>query len=303
MIVPVGSVEQHGPHCPPDVDISIPFHLAVAAAQEIDDFPVLVAPPVHRLHALQHGPLGDDHIRLETFIEVLCDVCRSLKANGFERIVLVNGHGGNVAPQRSAPVKLAEEDVWALPLVYWDMAEDELQAWSETDGGSIGHGGEWETSLQLFLRPQLIDKTKIIAKDDPAQRLAAPGGRFSPELARFAQLPERRREAPLGVMGDPRVASAEKGERLFGVLKGRLVDICPRVPRPGAAPIPAVRKQLPVSAKPIADRTSAPPDPQSEEGQWAWALHRLTGLGVLGFLCMHVIDTSLMLQVRAPTTT
>src|SRR6266542_614602 len=132
VIVPVGSIEQHGPHCPPDVDISIPFHLAVAVAQAIDDFPVLVAPPVS--YGFTHynmGFLGTITLSLETFIAMLCDICRSLKANGFERIVLVNGHGGNVAPQRAASVKLSEEDVWALPLTYWDMVREELSAWSD----------------------------------------------------------------------------------------------------------------------------------------------------------------------------
>jgi creatinine amidohydrolase len=227
-IVPVGSIEQHGPHCPPDVDVSIPFHLAVAAAQAIDDFPVLVAPPVsYGFTHFNMGFLGTLTLRLETFIELLCDVSRSLKANGFERIVLLNGHGGNVAPQRSASVKLSEEDVWALPLVYWDLAEDELRAWSETDDGSIGHGGEWETSLQLYLRPHLIDRSKILARDHPTGYGWPRGaGRFSPTLARYAQWPERRREAPYGVVGDPRVGSAEKGERLFGVLEQRLIEVC-----------------------------------------------------------------------------
>jgi creatinine amidohydrolase len=183
---------------------------------------VLVAPPVS--YGFTHynmGHAGTLTLKLETFVEVLCDVCRSLKANGFERIILVNGHGGNVAPQRAAAVKLAEEDVWALPVVYWDMAADELQAWSETDDGSIGHGGEWETSLQLFLRPHLIARDKMARNAWPR-----PEGRFSPEVSRFASWPERRREAPLGVMGDPFAASAEKGERLFGVLARRLAQAC-----------------------------------------------------------------------------
>lgn len=222
VIVPVGSIEQHGPHCPPDVDISIPFHLAVAVAQEVEDFPVLVVPPVS--YGFTHynmGHAGTITLKLETFIEVLCDICRSLKANGFERIILVNGHGGNVAPQRAASVKLSEEDVWALPIVYWEMARDELLAWSETDAGSIGHGGEWETSLQLYLRPQLIAGEKMTRNAWPRAEDA-----FSPEVARFASFPERRREAPLGIMGDPFAASREKGERLFGVLKARLSQVC-----------------------------------------------------------------------------
>ena len=226
VIVPVGSVEQHGPHCPPDVDVSIPFHLAIAAAREIDEFPVLVAPPI--LYGFTHynmGFLGTLTLQLETFIAVLCDVCCSLKANGFERIILVNGHGGNVAPQRAAAVKLAEEDVWALPLTYWDMVSDELTAWSDADKEDvgIGHGGEWETSLQLYLRPQLIATDKIQRDGYGWPR---PEGRFSPRVERYASWPERRREAPLGVVGQPAAASAEKGERIFRVLVARLVEVC-----------------------------------------------------------------------------
>jgi len=225
VIVPVGSIEQHGPHCPLDVDISIPFHLAVSAAQAVNDFPIIVAPPVSLgFTHYNMGHAGTITLRLETFIEVLCDVSRSLKSNGFQRIILLNGHGGNVAPQRSASVKLAEEDVWALPVTYWEMAGEEIASWSETDREEgIGHGGEWETSLQLYLRPQLIARDKILKEGYGWPREE---GRFSPAMAKFAQWPERRREAPLGVVGQPSVASAQKGERLFNVLLERLVALC-----------------------------------------------------------------------------
>ncbi len=219
VIVPVGSVEQHGPHCPQDVDISGPYHLANAAAEAIDDFPVLVAPPV--MYGFTHynmGEVGTITLSLETFINVLCDVSRSIWANGFHRIILLNGHGGNEQPTWAAAVKLAEEDVWPVALTYWHMADDELAAWSEADGGSIGHGGEWETSLQLHLRPELVDMS-LAVKDEWRTK-------FGPEVGRFAKFPERRREMAHGVMGDPHVASAEKGERLFNVLTERLVALC-----------------------------------------------------------------------------
>jgi creatinine amidohydrolase len=219
VIVPVGSVEQHGPHCPQDVDISIPYHLAITAADAIDDFPVLVAPPVTLgFTHYNMGEVGTITLSLETFIAVLCDVSRSIWANGFHRIILLNGHGGNEQPTWAAAVKLAEEDVWPVALTYWHMADDELAAWSEADKGSIGHGGEWETSLQLHLRPHLVDMPRAV-KDD--WRL-----KFGPEVGRFAKFPERRREMAHGVMGDPFVASAEKGERLFTTLVGRLVALC-----------------------------------------------------------------------------
>ena len=57
VIVPVGSVEQHGPHCPQDVDISGPYHMAIATADAIDDFPVIVAPPV--LYGFTHYNMGE----------------------------------------------------------------------------------------------------------------------------------------------------------------------------------------------------------------------------------------------------
>jgi creatinine amidohydrolase len=219
VIVPVGSVEQHGPHCPQDVDISIPYHLAIRAADTVSDFPVIVAPPV--TYGFTHynmGEVGTISLGLETFINVLCDVSRSIWANGFHRVILLNGHGGNEQPTWAAAVKLAEEDVWPLALTYWNMTQDELLAWSEADDGSIGHGGEWETSLQLYLRSNLVDMSRAV-KDE--WRL-----KFTPEVNRYAKFPERRREMEHGVMGDPHVASAEKGERLFAVLLERLVDLC-----------------------------------------------------------------------------
>lgn len=219
VIVPVGSVEQHGPHCPPDVDISIPYHLAIRAAAAVEAFPVIVAPPISLgFTHYNMGEVGTITLRLETFIAVLCDVARSIWANGFRRIILLNGHGGNEAPTWVASVKLTEEDVWALALTYWTMATDELRAWSEADGGSIGHGGEWETSLQLYLRPELVDMTRAV-QDEWRQK-------FSPAVQRYARFPERRREMAHGVMGDPFAASAAKGERLFAVLLERLVALC-----------------------------------------------------------------------------
>jgi creatinine amidohydrolase len=220
VIVPVGSIEQHGPHCPHDVDISIPFHLAIAAADGIDDFPVIVAPPI--TYGFTHynmGEIGTITLGLETFIAVLNDVARSIWANGFRRIIMLNGHGGNEQPNWSAAVKIAEEDVWVLALTYWHMAGPELAAWSEADEGSIGHAGEWETSLQLYLREELVDMSRAVQ-----DRLRT---KFTgPETRRFAHFPERRREMEHGVMGNPLVASRAKGERLFTVLLERLIQTC-----------------------------------------------------------------------------
>ena len=219
VIIPVGSIEQHGPHSPTDIDISIPYHLAAEAATRTDDYPIIVAPPVWTgFTHFNMGHIGTITVTLETYIAVLSDVCRSIKANGFERMILLNGHGGNVAPTQAISVKLAQEDVWALHISYFHMVDDELKEWGDSDD-SIGHGGEWETSLQLHLRGHLIDL------DRRAPNGLAPSFN-NPTVGKFAKWPERRREADEGVMGDPFVASAEKGERIFNLAVERLIMAC-----------------------------------------------------------------------------
>ena len=220
VIVPVGSIEQHGPHCPLDVDISIPYAIATRVAEAVDDFPVLVAPPVWwGFSHYNQGFIGTITLRLETFIELVTDICRSIYACGFERIILLNGHGGNQAPMISAAMKIAEDNIFVLPITYWDMIPEELKEISERDGGRIGHGGELETSFQLHLRPHLVAGER--ARDEP---FPLPGA-FRPELDAFARFPERRRETPTGVMGTASVATAEKGERAMEAAVKKLVAL------------------------------------------------------------------------------
>jgi creatinine amidohydrolase len=217
VIVPVGSVEQHGPHCPMDVDISHTLALAIETARAVESFPVIVAPPVWS--GLTHynlGEVGTITLSVETFIALVSEVCRSIWVNGFKRIILLNGHGGNRDIQRVISIKLAEENIWVLPITHWDMVQPVMDT-GDFDN-FIGHGGEWETSLQLYLRPDLIDIERAVAD---AER---PG--FTPEIEAFTGFPERRREREHGVHGNPTTASAEKGERFFNAAKKQLLEVC-----------------------------------------------------------------------------
>jgi creatinine amidohydrolase len=220
VIVPAGSVEQHGPYCPMDVDISHTQALAVETALAIDDFPVIVAPPVWiGLTHYNMGEVGTITASVETYVALLSEICRSIWANGFKRVVVLNGHGGNRDILRVVSIKLAEEDVWVLPITYWEMVPEVMRAAAEADGEFVGHGGEWETSLQLYLRPALVDLTRMVV--DPKRQ-----PRFSDDVLAFTGFPERRRERAHGVAGDPTTASARKGELLFAAAKERLIDVC-----------------------------------------------------------------------------
>jgi creatinine amidohydrolase len=97
------------------------------------------------------------------------------------------------------------------------MVQDLLDAESERDHGSIGHAGEWETSLQLYLRPDLVDRSRIQGDEERPD--------LRPEIRRFTGFAERRRERAGGVHGDPTVATAEKGERLFVAARETLTRV------------------------------------------------------------------------------
>lgn len=208
VIVPTGSVEQHGPHLPLDVDIVDAHTIASAAAMAIDDFPVVVAPPIWTgISHYKQGHPGTITLKMETYIEVVSDVCRSIHRNGFERIVVLNGHGGNRSINQAIAIKLAEEDIFILPITYWDMVTDFLRQHSRRDAGSIGHAGEWETALQRFLRPDLVCEDRV-AGDEERPDLPA-------EIRQYTGFAERLRERAGGVHGDPTGATAEQGKRLF----------------------------------------------------------------------------------------
>lgn len=163
VIIPVGSIEQHANHLPLNTDINCCFSIAQRAAELVDDFPVLVAPPIWTGLSMQHmdhpGTIG---LKLHTFIDVLTEVATSIAAQGFKKLFFLNGHGGNAGVINSMRVKLMDEDrsvPSCIAYTYWRLIDKELQSISETDY-RIGHAGEVETSLQLFLQPDLVDKEK-----------------------------------------------------------------------------------------------------------------------------------------------
>ncbi len=220
VIVPTGSVEQHGPHCPVDVDISGPFYMAVRAAQAVTDFPVIVAPPVWSgFTHYNMGFPGTINLRIETYLNLVADVCRSIHANGFKRIVVINGHGGNDAPNRVVMNQISEENIFIVAFSWWSAVREEMVRLGEADGGGVGHGGEWETSVQLHLRPHLIDRSRMVVDTHPNP--------FSPELRHFAGFSERRRDSSkvTGTHGDPFAASAEKGEKIVHAVVQKLVQM------------------------------------------------------------------------------
>ena len=215
VIVPTGSVEQHGPHNPLDVDVVGPLHIAIRTAEAIEDFPVLVTPPVWSGFAHYNmGFAGTISLRMDTYRNLVMDICRSIYANGFKRIILLNGHGGNHAPNITIKHELSQENIFILTVSWWELVRKEMAQLSTSDGLDVGHGGEWETSVQLYLRPELVAKDKMVADRD----LTNP---FSPKVQEFMSgwgaFAERRRDTEdrTGTMGNPLVSTPEKGQSIL----------------------------------------------------------------------------------------
>jgi len=198
VIIPVASTEQHGHHLPVNTDANCCLTIALRAAEAVvDDFPVLVLPTIWTGYSPHHMPHpGTVTLKYHTFVELLTQVAASIHAHGFQKILFLNGHGGNSAVVAAMRTKLAaEEGISVVGYTYWELpsVSEEWKRISQSDKGFVGHAAEIETSMQLYLQPELVD------------------------MGAAVWVP--------GVFGDPSTATREKGERLHNAAVNALVGI------------------------------------------------------------------------------
>ena len=173
VLLPIGSVEQHGPHLPLITDTFFPTQLAVEIAEETK---VLVAPPI--MYATNSRPLsgggqtfiGTTSIRATTFISQLEDIVREFIRSGFKKIVLLNWHMENAnfmyeaAFQASRDLQGSDIKIMVVEAPF-DKLDDETMSFVFEDsfgGWNVDHAGIAETSLMMHLKPEWVRKDKII---------------------------------------------------------------------------------------------------------------------------------------------
>lgn len=210
-VLPVGSVEQHGPHAPLGTDRITAESVAEAAASRYRD-PVVVAPAVPVGVAEEHrrftGTLWTDE---STFRAYVRDIVGSLAAHGWNRVVLVNGHGGNIAALREVAGHIVRhDDAYAVPFTWFDEVDAEP---------NMGHGGPLETSLLQAVNPETVREGKLTE--------AAEGGsdRWGDWQGRTNLAFDSHEFTDNGVVGDPREGSAELGETLLDGAADALVAL------------------------------------------------------------------------------
>ena len=219
-ILPAGSLEQHGPHLPVTTDTASASAAAIAAARLVaNDVPVAVLPGLWLGLSEHHLPFGGTiSVDYAAYRAILEGIVRSLHALGFARLLIVNGHGGNIDPLAVASRELAV--AYDLPIVAttpWFLAPDRIAAIFESDTAPK-HACEGETSVMMAVAGDIVkaDKLDKAMQQAPAP-VHAPAG-----FSRFYSFSER---APVtGTWGDPRSATADKGKRFLAVQAEALAE-------------------------------------------------------------------------------
>lgn len=210
-VLPIGSLEQHGPHLPVITDTASASTAAIRAARMVaDDIPVLVLPGLWTGMSEHHLPFGGTiSLNFDELRGVLRGVVRSLRAIGFARLLVVNGHGGNIEPLAVAARELAHE--FGLPVVActpWFLTREQTKGIAET-AEVPAHACEGETSVMMAIAPDMVRADRF---EEAVRQRPEPVPRYD-GFSRFWSFSER---APVtGVRGDPRPATAEKGGRFL----------------------------------------------------------------------------------------
>jgi len=212
-VVPIAAVEQHGPHLPTGTDTILCTAIAEAVEQALPAQMVLT-PTVWlgaSAHHLRWGATLDSG--LTNYVATLCDLARSLLDDGTQRLLLLNGHGGNIDPMRIALRQLQPRYPQAILAAgcYWSVADELRAATLEGEHSFVGHACEFETSLMLHLRPDLVDEPRRDA-----------GPLIPDQIEGLFIARDMRQRTEAGYTGRPDLASPAKGERLFTGIVSRL---------------------------------------------------------------------------------
>jgi creatinine amidohydrolase len=215
-VLPIGSFEQHGNYLPLATDTIVASLIAERVAARYGLF--CLAPVTFSCSHEHEGFAGTVSLTAQTLIAVVADIRASLERRGVSRLVMVNGHGGNYVLSN-----IAQEANVRRPTVGLFPGRDDMSAAREASGMTTTtsedmHGGEWETSILLHAYPDLVRDGYLDSdhKSDTRPYLHLLG------MAGYTES---------GIIGQPSLATAEKGERAlaslvdsFGVLLRTLLD-------------------------------------------------------------------------------
>ncbi|AXY41739.1 creatininase [Halomonas sp. JS92-SW72] len=216
IILPIGAIEQHGPHMSLNPDVLIPSHISEQVAARGDN--MLVAPPISYGYKSQVKSGGGNFFPGTTCVSAsslenyVFDVLQAYVNHGNREFILINGHFENSMCLCEAADKLVNKcksegiSVKVYLLSYWDFISEATIEKVFPDGftgWAVEHGGVLETSIMLKLHPELVDMSKAV---DVEPATFPPYDVFPPDPSWVA---------PSGTLSSPLKATAEKGELIL----------------------------------------------------------------------------------------
>jgi creatinine amidohydrolase len=217
VLAPIAACEQHSDHLATGTDTVLVTGVA-EVVEGLHPREVLLLPTLWlgaSAHHLRFG--GTLSAEVDTHVAVVCDLLTPLLEDGYERILVLNGHGGNVDTMQMALRRLRprfpRRHVTAAS--YWDLAAAELAALAEGPRKTMGHACEFETSMLLHLRPDLVRRDRI--RDDPPQDDPALRGLFTGE--------DMFQRTDHGAVGYPERATATKGKAMLEAAAARTSEV------------------------------------------------------------------------------
>jgi creatinine amidohydrolase len=224
LVLPVGAVEQHGPHLPLSTDLVIAEEMAArVVAERGEELDLWLLPALAYTKSNEHAwAPGTIWLGAQTLLAVLDDIGRSLAMLPAKRLAFLNGHGGNTQLLAVANRELRLAHGLMTFLLHPRLPRDSGGTAAEADDelGMGVHAGRDETSIMLHLRPELVDMDKA-ARAVPEALASNAHATFGGTVA-FGWLSDDLH--PSGVIGDPTLASTELGARLVQEMVTQLGD-------------------------------------------------------------------------------
>ena len=221
VLLPVGSIEQHGPHLPVETDSRLAEEVSVRAAGLVSaTHAIVVAPTVWTGLSEHHmGFAGTISVSFSTFAAVLKDICETIQRHGFKKLMLVNGHGGNIAALQVLVGELSRALPHPVKALTYCHLESCAQAYADIleDQTKVHHAGEAETSMMLVVTPDRVDREAMLNAPNALFDFTSTNRPY--KFTRFDEF------SKTGVNGITRNANADKGEALLAAGAEAVADV------------------------------------------------------------------------------
>ena len=223
IIFPIAALEQHGGHLPVFTDSWLLGEIVRRSAERVGDR-VLWAPLMWLGNSDHHLDFaGTLSAAPRVYLDLLNGLVENFIQHGFKRLVFINGHGGNDVPGKQTVFELrqrhrARNDLLLLFATYWSLGGEPWKNAASIQQREMGHACEWETSMIMRIRPELVsDVSKLQTVEF--------GRGFAPASRGWIT---KDRSAP-GHIGSPQLATPEKGEVIFATFTDDVVNLLERV--------------------------------------------------------------------------